>query len=150
VTTAATYLPTIPAGLIESLPDSGRWRELGITHWHLWSHDSAVTNTDRFTKDIVAARILNGEPESDPRAALEWVLTQQIQGMIRGPRPQQCAWHRRWRDEASFRESIEFSWDLMTHRPHLLTPIGGGLAVRVGWSLDVYAEPMNRGRCLRH
>ena len=150
MTTLTGYVPTLPEEYIDALTDTGRWREVGITHWHLWQHEDNTYNPQRYEKEIVAGHIARGEPCHDPREALRWIYLCHLAALISGPDPARYAHRKGWHDAAAFRFAIANSWEYMTAKPDLMTPIGGGLEVRAGRSLSVYAEPMTKARCLRH
>jgi len=144
------YVPILPEAYIDSLVDTGHWRDVGITHWHLWSTEQAVANVARFTKEVVAGHISRGEPCHDPHEALSWVYRRHLEGLMSGSDPAGYARQAGWHSEDDLRFSIAVSWEFMTDKPHGLTPIGRGVEVRSGRSLDVFAEPMTSARCRRH
>jgi hypothetical protein len=150
VAAPAGYLPRLPDGFIEGLEDTGQWREAGITHWHLTSHEHGTSRPERYEGEAVRARAAGGEPERDPHRALAWVYTEFLTGLHRSPTPELFAAQRGWHDEAAFLGSVGNSWESMIVRAVLLIPVGGGLAVRGGLSLDVFAEPMTSRTCARH
>lgn len=148
--TALGYVPTLPEQFIDSLEDSGRWRDSGITHWHLWSRDERITSPHRFDRDVIAELAARGKPEFDPKAALRWVYRQHLEALTSSADPVAVATQRGWHTEADVRRSIAVAWELMTDRCRLRTPIGGGLEARKGRSLAVYADPQTADTCHRH
>ncbi|HTF49430.1 MAG TPA: hypothetical protein VK735_18465 [Pseudonocardia sp.] len=147
--------PTLPEAYIDSLVDTGHWRQVGVTHWHLWSTEqpllvSGRPNAARFTHELLAGHIARGEPCHDPREALRWVYRRHLEALMSGSDPAGYAQQAGWHNEDAFRFSIGVSWEFMTDKPHSLTPIGRGVEVRAGRSLDAYAEPMTSARCQRH
>jgi hypothetical protein len=143
------YVPDYPADLtfLEALTDSGRWREQGVTHWHLTLTEIGTGDRERYSPERWA-RIVHREfigTESEPRAALAWITEQRARAISRSSDPGVFA------RRAGFgtREGWEFaagsSWDTLTRHPN--TPAGGGIAVRDGSSVEIFANPMTRDRC---
>jgi hypothetical protein len=144
------YVPSVPEEYIGSLVDTGRWRDRGVTHWHLCQSEDDVNDTRRFSASYSAGQVHRGQSAHDPHEALLWVYAQKIKGLRGGSHPVRYAEQRGWRSVDDLHRSIDVSWDFMTDRCGLLTPIGGGVEVRAGRSLDIYAYPMTVDSCERH
>lgn len=136
-------------GFFDGLVDSGRWREEGVTHWHLTLTEIGTNVRERYAMDRWQ-RIVSQDwigTETDPRAALVWVTEQRIRAIRGSADPDAFARRIGW----NTREDVEFqvvcSWESLTGPGR--TPVGGGVAVRDGWSVEIYANPMTAAECSR-
>lgn len=148
--TAIGYVPTLPEEYISQLHDTGQWREYAITHWHLSISEERISNPRRFDASYVAGQVHKGQSSHDPREALRWVYSKQIDGIRNSTDPIKYARQRGWGSEADLLFAIDNSWEFMTARPGLYTPIGGGCAISKDRGLDVYATPRTDKDCHLH
>jgi len=154
-----TFVPTSYTAFIDGLVDAGRWRERGITHWHLLKYEDAIflpngkLNERRFRNaDILPVVGSCQVVATNPREALTWLAREWTETMAN---PTQCpeavrrAAQRGWRTVADWHLQLESSWDTLAGGS-LLTPAGGGMEIRQNWSLDLHCYPMTSSRCRRH
>jgi hypothetical protein len=80
----------------------------------------------------VGARAAGGEPDAIRTGRWPGVYTEFLTGLHRSPTPELFAAQRGWHEEAAFLGAVRNSWESMTVRSRLLTPVGGGLAIRSG------------------
>jgi hypothetical protein len=141
----------VPDAYIPGLVDTGTWREIGITHWHLAEWKSVVSNNRRFDQENVGPHIARGEACRDPHAALRWAVLTPM-GIYMSHRDPVAAFAQRsWRTPADVIDSIDHSWWWMTTQPSLLVPIGGMVALAAdGWTAHVHAHPMTQSHCRQH
>jgi hypothetical protein len=138
----------VPDEYIPSLVDPGRWRGLGVTHWHLANWKSAVGNNRRFDQELVAPHIARGEPCHDPHEAMQWCVLTPMSIYLSRRNPEAAFTQRGWRTPADVVASIDNGWSLLTTT---LIPIGGMVALAAdGWTAHVHAHPMTKSHCRQH
>jgi hypothetical protein len=130
----------------DQLDDTGRWRELGITHWHLTVDEIGTGAGERYSRErwhgLVGARFVH--TTADPREALHWITDQRIAALKRSPRPEDYAAQAGWGSEQEWLDRLSLTWFMLTHSP---SPAGGGFAISDGRSVEIYANPMSAQDC---
>lgn len=152
------YVPSLPVEFIGSLVDSGRWREVGISHWHLLREEAPITrrgraNEERFDTARIAAAVRSCRKVStDPHDVITWIWRQKIDGVLSGANPARYAAQAGWHAEKDLLFAIEVCWEFLTERLSAkhLGPSGGGVEIRPNLSLDVHAYPQTAETCRRH
>jgi hypothetical protein len=154
--TGAGYVPDLPVDYIEGLPETGRWRERRITHWHLVREEQPLIvngrpNEARFNTGRIrglAAR-MGTEVAHNPRHALLWLAEQYVKALADVTDPARVAAQRGYGTEDAWRFSLRCLWETLDGGS-LMTPAGGGMEIRPGLSLDVHCYPMTVERCRLH
>lgn len=128
---------------INGLVDSGEWREVGITHWHLVRWEASIKAMADARSDLVAGHIARGTPCYGPHEAMRWIFDEALSA-LRGPT--------RWDTWPDLLFSTNNAWALLTKYVHLLTPVGHMVALgtddrRVA---AIHAYPMTKSRCRGH
>lgn len=145
------YVPpaTLDLGFLAALPDPGGWRADRVTHWHLTVTEIGTNVRERYAMErwhrIVSEEFVG--TETDPRRALLWVTEQRARAIRRSSDPELYARRIGWDTRADFEFQAVCSWESLTR--HGRTPAGGGVAVRDGWSVEIYATPMTAADCSR-
>lgn len=142
------YVPTTVPDL-SHLTDTGRWRELGITHWHLVTDDTATNDKLRYTAErwhgLAGARYTHHT--ADPHEALAWLANERMTAIHRSSDPARTARTAGWDTEREWTARHDTTWFMLTH---VGKPAGGGILVSDGRSVDVFAQPMTPATCHRH
>lgn len=152
----APYVPQLPADYIESLTDGGRWRQRGITHWHLVCEEQPITiggrpNGARFDTDRIRGLVARSSNSVAfrPVDALRWLARQYVTAMAQSSDPARIARQRGYGSERDWLFALECMWETLSGGS-LITPAGGGMEVWPNHSLDVHAYPMTIARCRVH
>lgn len=150
------YVPELPVGYIESLTDGGRWRERGITHWHLVREEQPITvngrpNEARFVTERIRGLVArSANPVAHrPQDALRWLADQYVTALGQSSDPAAVARQRGYGSEREWLFALECMWETLSGGS-LITPAGGGMEVWPNHSLDVHAYPMTVARCRVH
>ncbi|GAA4861048.1 hypothetical protein GCM10023403_26760 [Pseudonocardia benzenivorans] len=142
----ATFRGVLPHLDEDGLTDSGRWRELGVTHWHLTVGEVTTGDPARYRierwRELVGARY-EGTTD-DPREALRWITDQRIDAVKRATHPDACLARAGWDSEARWLAALEVTWMMLTRT---LGPAGGGISVSDGRSIEIYADAMSPRSC---
>ena len=132
----------------DQLDDIGRWRELGITHWHLTVDEIGTGAAERYSLErwhgLIGARFV--DTADDPGEALHWITDQRISALKRTSRPEAYAAQAGWGNEQQWLDRLVLTWFMLTTTS---SPAGGGFAVSDGRSVEIYANPMTVQTCSR-
>lgn len=145
------YVPpsTLDLGFLDALTDPGGWRSDRVTHWHLTLTEIGTNDRERYTIDrwhrIESSDFVG--TESEPRAALVWITEQRAKAIVRSSDPERFARRIGWNTREDFEFQAVCSWESLTKPGR--TPAGGGVAVRDGLSVEIYANPMTAAECSR-
>lgn len=141
-----------PAAVPElDLVDTERWRELGVTHWHLIAEEVATADKQgfRFSRDrwngLSNARYV-GEA-SDPRDAWRWICERRIAALEATSDPAKFAARAGLGSEAAWVQRCSVSWWMLTQA---VGCAGGGLSISDGRSMDIFADPKTAADCTKH
>lgn len=127
--------------------DCGRWREKGVTHWHLvYEEWQLKDNSERFNNDRVRTAMLRrDEVAYSPQDALDW-LDKSARGVVeRSPNQRNLLDRAMLLTEHDWWVRAETSFFNLMHGH----AAGGGLMVAEGRSADSMAYPMTAGLCTR-
>lgn len=144
----AEYVPSsVPA--VDHLTDSGRWRELGITHWHLVVDEISTTDRIRYSAErwhgLAGARY--SDHTADPVEALVWLANKRMEAVHRASNPEAVAQRAGWDTPEAWQERHDTTWYMLTSAGK---PAGGGVSISDGRSVDIFAEPMTSRDCTKH
>lgn len=153
MTAVATAAPGFVPGaapdlsFLGSLTDPGTWRTRGVTHWHLVASEIGTADQRRYTMERVQRleHIDYVGAATDPRDALVWLAEQFASALDRSSDPAGFARRRGWHTREDWKLTVLHHWDTLTRMVNV--PVGGGMAVRDGWSVEIYAYPMTKDRC---
>lgn len=145
------YVPGLADSLefLDSLADSEEWRSSQVKHWHMTRSESATGARDRFERDRWEAIV--GKPAevaTTPYEALAWMLTQQCEAIGQASDPAAAARRLGWRTWEDWEARQVVSWETLTCG--MRVPSGFGMAVRDGYSIEIYANPVTAYECTRH
>jgi hypothetical protein len=128
--------------------DCGRWRELGVTHWHLTVDEVDVNDPSRYSRERWEQIVASGYAGTtdDPREALRWIDEQRRAAVRRAADPEWVARRAGLGTPEGRRLQSETTWFMLTCTA---TPAGGGIAVSDGRSVEIYANPMTARTCGR-
>ncbi len=125
--------------------DTGRWRERGITHWHLRHEEWALGDPQRFDQHRCTESILDAHAVAySPQEALDWLLNQ-YRTVVEAPassasRSAGLVTAEDWLE----REEVAF-YLLMNG-----SIAGRGIVAATGRIVDNFAHPMTAAQCRRH
>ena len=147
MTTALAFVPdTVPdLGLV----DGGRWRELGVTHWHMGSDDVNLSDTNfRFSAErwhgLAGARFT--AQSADPVEVWRWLVEARLATLQRAGDPAAAARQAGWGSRELWLSACEHAWWMVTH----LGYSSKSVLVSSGRGCDVFAEGMTPRTCSRH
>ena len=153
--TTLGFDPDATPAILAALVDTGRWRERGITHWHLVQDDQPYTsekkeNRKRF--DSVRIRGLVNRPmvpvAHTPLDALSWLVNVWLDTLAGSPTPGATATRRGWHDDAAWRFQVEHCWDTLAGGSS--TPAGGSLPIGANVARAAHCYPISSARCRAH
>lgn len=139
---------TVPVAPDGTLVDSGRWRELGVTHWHLSRLDSRRSDKDRWGEERV--RLARTRPSHgvahDPGEVADWLREEAVRAIKEGPAGEDMLRASGRLDEESERIRYEMRfWSAMSGRD--CYAMAGTSSQRV---VDLVAFAMTVRDCTRH
>jgi hypothetical protein len=120
-----------------------------VTHWHLSLTEIGTNDPERYRLERVEQlqrANLAGTTE-EPRQALRWITEQRAEAIGRASDPAAAARRRYWHTPELWEQAARHTWWILTSCP--ATPAGGGISIRDGWSVEVYAFPMAPMNCSR-
>lgn len=101
---------SVPRDEAGRLIDSGQWRAVGVTHWHLVRTEWRMSDLDRFDNDRVA-RVRRQQPSHGiargPHDVADWMMTQRLTS--------QEAWLVRPPEDWAIAEEISFWFAMRGH-----------------------------------
>ena len=123
--------------------DSGRWRELGVTHWHLTVTEVETKSPTRFSRERWEQIENTGYVGAvfDPAKALAWVTDQRRSVLARTSDPDATA---RKAGLTDLEIAAETTWLMLTRTT---SPAGGAISINESQSVEIYANPMTALAC---
>lgn len=126
---------------------SERWREIGVTHWHLVVEDTALNGRDRYEQGWLARRARRSQSwTADPREAVAWIAEQRSAAISRSEHPERAA-QRAGLGPADWRQRHDEMTLWLLLEGELA---GGGVAISGTRSVEIFAVPMTDATCSRH
>lgn len=113
---AVAFVPdTVPDIALE---DGGRWRDLGVTHWHLGTDDVNLSDTNfRFSAErwhgLSGARYATHA--DDPVVVWRWLVETRLAVVARAYDPAAAATQAGWGDWDGWLAGCEHAWWMVTH-----------------------------------
>ncbi|BBG01532.1 MULTISPECIES: hypothetical protein [Pseudonocardia] len=147
MTTTLTFVPsTVPD---VELADAGRWRDLGVTHWHMGSDDINVSDGNfRYSAErwhgLVGARY--EQHSADPMVVWRWLVEARLAVLRRASDPVMSARKAGWSSPVEWERACLHTWRMLTTSGFS----SSGVLVSSGRACDVFAEGVTGGACSRH
>ncbi|MEJ8282092.1 hypothetical protein [Pseudonocardia spirodelae] len=131
------------------LHDSGRWRELGVTHWHCGTDDVATDDKIRYSAErwhgLTGARY--ELHTGDPHEAWRFMAEARIRTCARGSDPAAVARAAGIGSPEEWERACRLSWWMLTHAKGFTST---GIVISDGRSVDLFVEGMTPYTCSRH
>lgn len=150
---------TLAEQFIDSLEDSGRWREVGITHWHLLREEDVIRlpdgrlNMRRFDTNCIRYEVAETTNISrDPYEVMKWLYQEMVISLLNSSNSCKYIPQHGWHTQEDLHFRIGVSWEFLTKQlpPRNFVPSGRGTEIRHNWSLDVHAYPHTVAMCSLH
>ena len=127
--------------------DTGRWRDRGITHWHLRHEDWPIGDPQRLDHHRYTEAVLDAHAIAyNPHEALDWLLTRYRAALSAAAADSHAARAAGLVTTDDWREREEVSFYLLANG----SIAGRGIAPSNGRIIDNFAHPMTAQRCRRH
>lgn len=136
---------TVDTDVTGAFIDCGRWRERGVSHWHLISEEWQLSdNRDRFdTARVRAASLRRDEAAFTPQQALDWLDKTARDTVARSSNPQYLLQRALLLTEHDWWLRAETMFHSLMHGH----PAGAGLLIAPGRTADAMAYPMTDRDC---
>lgn len=133
--------------IVPELDDCGRWREVGVTHWHFVTEDVAIADRSRYDGErFYRLSVAATEYTADPREALTWIAERRAAVIGRAGESDLMA-RRAGLTAADWEQRHQVTWWMLTHVGGLA---GGGVAISNSRAVEIFAVPMTPRGCSRH
>lgn len=125
---------------------SERWREVGVTHWHLVVEDTSLNSRERYEEGWLARRARRSQEwVADPHEAMAWLAEQRSAAISRSEYPARAA-RRAGLTPADWQPRHELSLWLL----QLGELAGSAVAISGTRSVEIFAVPMTDATCSQH